>query len=133
MKDLALTTAGMPAVVLGGVRYPMLFSVGAVKEWAEYKGIAFKDAIEQGWAGPDLSLEDTECLLRAALRAADRRRVVFEGGEARDISDAFVEQILDVMHPAEVWEALVLAWDHAPREPDPPAADSPLPGEPSSD
>lgn len=133
MKDLALTTAGMPAVVLGGVRYPMLFSVGAIKEWAEYRGVSFKDAIEQGWVGTDLTLGDTECLLRVALRAADRRRVVFEGGEARDINDALIEQILDLMHPAEIWTALVLAWDHAPREPNPQKPDSPPIGQPSSD
>ena len=134
MKDLALTTSGMPAVVLGGVRYPMMFSIGAIKEWAEYRGVDFREAIEDGWQGNKLTLEETEALLGVSLRAGDRRRVVFEGGSPREIGPDIIAQLLDVMHPAEVWAALVIAWDQAPREPDPPKPpESPLPGGESSE
>ena len=66
--EFSLTTAGMPAIVLEGVRYPLMFSIGAIKEWSEHQGITFQAAIEQGWVGDKLSLEETECLLRIALR-----------------------------------------------------------------
>ena len=134
MKDLALTTAGMPAVVLEGTRYPMLFSIGAIKEWADHQGVSFQEAVEGGFDGPKLSFEDTAVLLGVTLRAGERRRVVFEGGSAREIGDDIVAKMLDLLHPREVWTALVTAWDYAPREPDPPKApESPLPGGESSD
>jgi hypothetical protein len=130
--DVALTAAGMPALVLGETRYPLLFSISAIKEWAEFKGLSFKEAA-RGWNSADLDEEDIRCLLRAALRAGERRRVMFDEPPVHEISEALLDHLLGLLHPDEASALLVLAWSQPPREPDPPGSPESLPaGETSS-
>lgn len=120
MKDLALTAEGMPGLVIGDTRYPLLFSVSAIKGWAEYKGMDFAEALEKGWSGAKLSEEDTKILLRVSLTAGERRRKLFDGGAIHIIDDDLVGSVLDLFHPGELWLILARAWNEPPVKPDPP-------------
>jgi hypothetical protein len=123
MREGELTTDGAPALILGGVEYPLVFSVGGMKRWADYKQMEYAAAIEQGWKGADLTDAEMRLLLASALRSGELRRSVFDpGSDKRDVGDDFVDLVLDVMHPHEVWVALACAWNFAPGEyagPDP--------------
>jgi len=133
-QDVALTATGMPAIVLGGARYPLLFSIAAIKEWAEFKGMTFKEAIDKGWDGTDLDEDDLRCLTLVALKAGERRRLMFEGPPAHEISDELVDQLLEVMHRLELAVLLALTWNQPPRESQDPQMplDNTQDGEPSS-
>ena len=132
-QDVALTATGMPALVLGGTRYPLLFSISAIKKWAEFKGLSFKEAAK-GWTSSELDDDDIRCLLGAALRAGERRREMFNGPPAQEISEALLDQLLELLHPEEAGAILALAWSQPPREPDPPVPPETFPaGERSSE
>jgi len=120
VKDPDLTALGLPTIECGE-SYPLMFSVAGIKAWAEYKGISFTEALTEGWKGMELSDEDTALLLRLALSAGEKRRALYDASPPeREITPGLISRILEVMHPAELWVALVQAWSPPPaREPDP--------------
>jgi len=128
--DLALTATGTPAVVMGAERYPLVFTIAGMKEWAEHKDQTFEATMTSGWQGKDLSEEDMAVLLKSALVGGERRRALFGGGETRVITDELVSDIMALAHPTELISLLVKIWNEPPvREPDPQTQASPQPGE----
>ena len=128
--DLALTATGAPAVVLGDKRYPLVFTIAGMKEWAEHKGQTFEEVLRDGWQAQDLKAEDLTVLLRIALTGGEMRRRLFATDEPRDITDALVEQVINLSHPTEILVVLITIWNQPPvREPDPQNQESPPPGE----
>ena len=85
MSDVALTAEGMPAIVVGGTRYPLMFSIADVKAWAEHQKITYLDAVERGWMFDQLSYEDLSWLLTRALASGERRRIMFVGPPAHEV------------------------------------------------
>ena len=129
-EDLALTATGAPAAVLGDKRYPLVFTIAGMKEWAEHKGQSFVDVLANGWQARDLTLEDMAMLLKLALKGGEKRRQMFEADTPRDITDALVEEIMGLSHPSELIMLLVTIWNQPPvRTPDPQILESPPPGE----
>ena len=122
MSDLKVTPEGMPAIVLGGVRYPLFFSVYGVQRWAEYKGVDFHEALGAGWGGKDGAFSDADLtkLLEIALASGEARRVAFGGGEARTIGADTVSQICELYSVIEVASVVSEAWNLLPEgEPSP--------------
>ena len=129
-EDLALTTTGAPAAVLGERRYPLVFTVAGMKEWAEYRGQTFEEVLREGWKVEDLGGEDLRELLRIALTGGEYRRRLFATDSPRDITSVLVDQIMDLCHPTELIVTLVTIWNQPPvRTPDPQIPESPPPGE----
>ena len=129
-QDLNLTTAGAPAAVLGDKRYPLVFSIAGMKEWAEHKGQSFEEVLKEGWGAQDLDGNDLFILLKIALTGGEMRRRLFATDSPRDITDALVAQIVGLSHPTELIVTLVTIWNTPPvRTPDPQTPESPLPGE----
>jgi len=129
-EDLALTTTGAPAAVLGDKRYPLVFTVAGMKEWAECRGQTFEEVLREGWKVEDLGGEDLRTLLRIALTGGELRRRQFAADSPRDITSALVDQIMDLCHPTELIVTLVTIWNQPPvRTPDPQIPESPQPGE----
>jgi len=128
--DLALTTTGAPAAVLGDRRYPLVFTVAGMKEWAEYRGQTFEEVLREGWKVEDLGGEDLRELLQIALTGGEHRRRLFATDSPRDITSVLVDQIMDLCHPTELIVTLVTIWNEPPvRTPDPQIPESPPPGE----
>ena len=128
--DLALTATGAPAAVLGDKRYPLVFTVAGMKEWAEHRGQTFEEVLRDGWQAKDLSGEDLRVLLRIALSGGEHRRRLFATDSPRDITSTLVDQIMDLCHPTELIVTLVTIWNQPPvRTPDPQIPESPPPGE----
>jgi hypothetical protein len=133
VNDIALTSEGMPAVVLGTVRYPLLLAVADVKAWAEHKDMDYLAVVEKPWDFTDLPLEDLEFLLDRALRAGELRRLMFDGAPAQAIPDDLVERLFRLAHLQEVWALIATVWSAPPaRTPDPQTAPQPV-GESSSE
>jgi hypothetical protein len=129
-KDLLLTATGAPAAVLGDKRYPLVFTIAGMKEWAEYRGQSFEEVLKEGWQAQDLTGEDLTVLLKIALNGGEMRRRQFTADSPRDITDALVGQILELSHPAELMVVLVTVWNQPPViAPDPQIQESPRPGE----
>ena len=129
-QDLNLTTTGAPAAVLGDKRYPLVFSIAGMKAWAEHKGQSFEQVLTEGWGAQDLTGGDLFLLLKLALTGGEMRRRLFGIDSPRDISDALVEQIMDLSHPTELIVTLVTIWNTPPvSTPDPQTQESPPPGE----
>ena len=70
-EDLALTATGAPAAVLGDKRYPLVFTVAGMKEWAEHRGQTFEEVLRGGWDAQDLTGEDL-AILSGSLSPAAR-------------------------------------------------------------
>ena len=129
-EDLALTTTGAPAAVLGERRYPLVFTVAGMKEWAEYRGQTFEEVLREGWKVEDLGGEDLRELLRIALTGGEYRRRLFATDSPRDITSVLVDQIMDLCHPTELIVTLVTIWNQPPvKTPDPQTQESPQAGE----
>lgn len=114
---MVLTSEGMPAVVVGGERYPLFFSTAAIKRFAEHKGLTFKQMLDQGWNVAEQDDDDMRTLLSAALVSAEKRRAMFEGGPERTIDEVLIEAMLEVLHPGEIWTLILTAWNNVPRQP----------------
>lgn len=128
-KDLLLTATGAPAAVLGDKRYPMVFTIAGMKEWAEHRGQSFEEVLKDGWQAQDLTGEDLRFLLRIALTGGEMRRRQFTTDSPRDITDALVDQIMELAHPSELIVTLVTIWNQPPViTPDPQNQESPQPG-----
>ncbi len=133
-KDIALTPAGMPTLVVGEIEYPLFFAVAGIKAFAERKGVSFKEMVGTGWKAQELDVEDLEFLLTEALNGAERRRQAFRPGPARTVDQGLVDKILTLYHISDIWAVLLKAWSHAPGTPQDPPSPTPSPdGEPSSD
>lgn len=129
-RDLPLTSVGTPAIVIGKERYPLVMTIAGMKKWAERSGQTFDEMLKGGWNAMDLKLEDIAFLLKEAMRGGEKRRVMFDGGEERDITDDLVLAILDSSHPGELVPLLVALWNEPPvRTPDPQSQESSQPGE----
>jgi len=120
MSELKVTPESMPAIVLGGVRYSLFFSVYGVERWAEHRGVDYHQALADGWTGADLAIGDLEKLLAVALESGEARRVAFGGGEARTIGKDTIQGIFAVYSPIELMSTLADAWQMLPEgEPSP--------------
>ena len=120
MNDVALTSEGMPAIVLGTNRYPLLFAAADVKTWAEKQGVDYLAVVEKAWDFTSLPLEELAYLLDRALKAGELRRVMFAGPPAQPIPDDLIERIFQVAHLQEIWNLLSTTWSQPPaRNPDP--------------
>jgi hypothetical protein len=129
-QDLALTATGLVGIVLGQERYPLLFPIARMKEWAEHRQQTLETVLHEGWKVEDLSEADIRMLLTLALKGGEARRALFEGGQKREITDELVNSVLDVVHADELMGALIRVWNHRQVDaPDPPAAESPSPGD----
>jgi len=131
MDDLVLTAAGMPAIMVDGDRYPLCMTIAGMKEWAEHQGRTFDDVLTNGWMADQLETTDIHTLLAIALRGGERRRTLFSGEAAREITSELVDSVMDAFHPTELIHLLVRLWNEPPvRPPGPqtPAEQSP-PGE----
>lgn len=129
-RDLPLTSVGTPAIVIGKERYPLVMTIAGMKKWAERSDQTFDEMLKGGWNAMDLKLEDIAFLLKEAMRGGEKRRVMFDGGEERDITDDLVLAILDSSHPGELVPLLVALWNEPPvRTPDPQSQESSRPGE----
>lgn len=127
--DLALTATGLPAICWGDQRYPVLFTIAGIKEWAEHKGQTFEQVLGEGWKVADLTEADIRTLLEIALKGGERRRVLFEGGGERVINKDLLDKIFELTHPTELVLMLVAIWNEpSPREPDPRIPESSPPG-----
>ena len=120
MNDVALTSEGMPAIVLGTNRYPLLFAAADVKAWAEKQGVDYLAVVEKSCDFTSLPLEELAYLLDRALKAGELRRVMFDGPPAQPIPDDLIERIFQVAHLQEIWNLLSTTWSQPPaRNPDP--------------
>ncbi|MBN1630477.1 MAG: hypothetical protein JW990_11980 [Thermoleophilia bacterium] len=129
-EDVALTATGTPAIVLGKDRYPLVFTIAGMKEWAEHQGITFEQLMKEGWDASSLTEADMRLLLRIALVGGERRRALFDGGDPNPITDELLDLIMELSHPSEIIILLVKLWNEPPAsKPDPPAAESLLPGD----
>ncbi|MBN1320738.1 MAG: hypothetical protein JXA87_07855 [Thermoleophilia bacterium] len=129
-QDVALTATGTPAIVLGKERYPLVFTIAGMKQFAEHRGITFEQLIQEGWAVSSLTEEDMRLLLKIAMVGGERRRALFDGGEAKAISELVLGQIMELCHPSELIILLVKLWNEPPAsKPDPPASESDQPGD----
>jgi len=128
-QDVALTSTGTPAILLGKERYPLAFTIAGMKEFAEHRGITFDEVLRDGWDVRSLSETDMRVLLGIAMKGAERRRVVFEGGEERRFPEEVIDRIVELAHPGELIALLVKVWNEPPvQKPDPPVAESTPPG-----
>jgi hypothetical protein len=119
----------MVGIVLGGERYPLLFPIARIKQWAEHKGQSLETVLKEGWTVESLDEADMRMLLMLGLKGGEARRSLFEGGESRAITDGLVDAILEVVHPTELMMALIRVWNEPPvGEPNPPAEESARPG-----
>ncbi|MCL5942144.1 MAG: hypothetical protein M1325_01215 [Actinobacteria bacterium] len=122
MSDVQVTAEGMPALHVGGVRYPLFFSLLGNKRWAEHRGVAFEEIMQGGWSPLDLSLEDLARLLTIALEGGEIRRHLVEGGEKRVIDGELVQCIFARYHAGEITPLILAAWNQPPRAPVDPQA-----------
>ena len=126
-QDVALTSEGMPAIVLGTNRYPLLFAAADVKAWAEHKDMTYLDTVERSWDFTALSLEDLAFLLDRALKAGELRRLMFDGAPAQAIPEDLLDRLFQLAHLQEIWALVATVWSAPPaRKPDPPAAPQPV-------
>jgi hypothetical protein len=126
MGELKVTPEGMPSVMLAGASYPLFFPVYGVQRWAEYKGVDYQQALEDGWDGMHLSLPDLSKLMEIALSGGEARRVAFGGGEARTVGDKMIEGMLAIYSPVELALVLARAWNALPEgEPTGPNPEAP--------
>lgn len=114
MGELKVTPEGMPAIHVGGTKYPLFFSVYGLQRWAEYRGCDFQEGVEKGWAADELSQADLAKLLEIALESGDARRVAFAGGEPREVTEKTLGQVFAVYSLAEVALVLAEAWNLLP-------------------
>lgn len=130
-EDIALTATGTPALVIQGERYPLVFTIAGMKEYAESKGVTFEDVMRDGWQAAELTGEEMTTLLRIALEGGERRRVVFSpNGPPREITADLIEAIMGVIHPTELLILLVTTWNEPPvAKVDPQTPESSPPGE----
>lgn len=114
MGELKVTPEGMPKIVLGGSSYPVFFSVYSIQCWAEYKGVDYQQALEDGWEAAKLSLADLSKLLEIALGGGEARRVAFSGGDPRVIGQETLDAIMSIYSPIELAMSLATAWAGLP-------------------
>ncbi|MBN1629912.1 MAG: hypothetical protein JW990_09120 [Thermoleophilia bacterium] len=118
-EDLFLTIEGAHAICLGDTRYPLVFTIAGIKSWAEYKGIAFDEALRNGWSADSLTEADMRFLLKTALWGGEMRRRLLDGDEPRQ-TDQVVGQIMELAHVGELFLVLARAWTEPPvSKPDP--------------
>lgn len=126
MGELKATPEGMPSIVLGGASYPVFFTVYGIERWAEYRGVDYQQALEDGWNGVRLPLADLRKLLEIGLSSGEARRVAFAGGETREIGEQTVAGMLAVYSPIELAAVLARAWNGLPEgEPADPNPEAP--------
>jgi hypothetical protein len=129
-QDVALTATGTPAIVLGKDRYPLVFTIAGMKEFAEHRGITFEQLMTDGWDVGSLTEADLRILVRIAMKGGEMRRALFEPGSARTISDELADQVVNLCHPSELIVLLVRLWNEPPAgTPDPPLSESTPPGD----
>ena len=121
--DLALTATGAPAIVMGKDRYPLVITIAGMKEWAEYHGQTFEEVLRDGWNAADLSEADLRVLLKIALVGGERRRVLFDGDETREITDELVGSVLEMCPPARAGPVAHQRLERTPGEGAGPSAD----------
>lgn len=130
MTDVALTASGTPAIVVGQERFPLVFTIAAMKSFAEHRGITFDELMRDGWSIETLNEADIWALLKAAMTGGEMRRVLFETTPARPITDDLVDQVMALCHPTELIVLLVRLWNEPPAaKPDPPKSESSPPGD----
>jgi hypothetical protein len=118
VETIKVTAAGMPGVEVGGVRYPLAFTVLGTKRWAEALGIDYANTVAGTWnVSPGLSDVQLASFLRIALEDGEKRRHLCEEGERREITDELISHIFGLFSRAEVDAVLSAAW--APEPPDP--------------
>ena len=134
MSDMPVGPEGMPSLTLRETKYPLFFPAAGVKLWAEHKGLEFQVAVAEGWEPAKLTDKETRFLLRLGFESAEFRRQMFCPGPARAFDEEFIDQILQIHHLQDIWNALLTAWNNAPaREPDPPMTQNPSDGPVSYD
>ena len=114
MTDVALTAEGMPAILVRGTRYPLMFSIADVKAWSEHKDLTYLEVVAKGWLFDQLSYDDLTWLLERALASGERRRLMFTGPPAHEIPADLVASIMDNAHPQEIWLLLATVWSAPP-------------------
>ncbi len=125
-QDLALTAEGTPAIVVGKERYPLVITISGMKAWAEHLGRTFEQVLKDGWNLADLTEEDMKFLLKLALQGGARRRVLFDGGVPKEITDELASSIVDLCHLSELVGLVATIWNEPPvRPPDPQNPESP--------
>lgn len=119
-QDLALTAEGTPAIVVGKERYPLVITISGMKAWAEHLGRTFEQVLKDGWNLADLTEEDMKLLLKLALQGGERRRVLFDGGVPKEITDELASSIVELCHLSELVGLIATIWNEPPvRPPDP--------------
>lgn len=119
-QDLALTAEGTPAIVFGKERYPLVITISGMKAWAEHLGRTFEQVLKDGWNLADLTEEDMKFLLKLALQGGERRRVLFDGGVPKEITDELASSIVELCHLSELVGLIATIWNEPPvRTPDP--------------
>lgn len=125
-QDVALTATGTPAIVLGKDRYPLVFTIAGMKEFAEHRNITFDQLMRDGWDVDSLTEADLRILVKIAMTGGERRRALFEAEPPRAITQELAEQVVDLSHPSELIVLLVRLWNEPPAgAPDPPKSESP--------
>lgn len=119
-QDLALTAEGTPAIVIGKERYPLVITISGMKAWAEHLGRTFEQVLKDGWSLADLTEEDMKFLLKLALQGGERRRVLFDGGVPKEMTDELASSIVELCHLSELVGLIATIWNEPPvRTPDP--------------
>jgi len=128
-QDLALTAEGTPAIVVGKERYPLVITISGMKAWAEHLGRTFEQVLKDGWNLAELTEDDMKFLLKLALQGGERRRVLFDGGVPKEITDELASSIVELCHLSELVGLLATIWNEPPvRTPDPQNRESPPAG-----
>lgn len=110
MSDIKVTTAGAPSLEVGGVSYPLAYTVLGMKRYAELAGVSFQEALRDGFELAEMTEDKLEGLLLIALQDGERRRHLEAGGEGREITTELVRGIIERFHVLEVWPAVLEAW-----------------------
>lgn len=126
MSDLALTAEGTPAIVAGKERYPLVITISGMKAWSEHLGKSFEEVLKDGWDLRELTEADMKFIVKLAMQGGERRRVMFEGGVPREITDELAGSIVELCHLSELIGLIATIWNEPPvRKPDPQIPESP--------
>lgn len=120
---LKATPANMPTIEIGGISYPVFFSILAQEKWAEHVDRPIEEVLSEGWDAAELSAQDFRALLLIALESGEHRRHALDGGGHCVISGELADQALELYHRFELGALLAYAWMLAlggAAEPDPP-------------